>query len=87
MRLIDARKLAIRRQTEIRFPLPNGVDCIVDRHGIARVPGLKGPLDFSLEEAFARAERVLVGQSELSRAELEKLTKSAPEPAAAAAEE
>jgi hypothetical protein len=48
--LADLRKLAIRRQTRIRFPLRNGMECVITEHGIAEVPALKGVPDFNLEE-------------------------------------
>jgi len=50
MKLADLRKLAVKRQYRIRFTLPNGMDCVVDERGIARVPALRQAPDFSLEE-------------------------------------
>ena len=55
MKLADLRKLAIRRQFRIRFALRNGMECVVDEHGVARVPALKGVPDFDLEMELAPA--------------------------------
>jgi hypothetical protein len=38
MTLVDVRKLAIRKQSQIRFNLRNGMECIISEDGIARVP-------------------------------------------------
>ena len=57
MKLGDLRKLAIRQQTRIRFPLTNGMECVVNEHGIAQVPALKGIPDFNLEEELAAAQQ------------------------------
>ena len=55
MTLADLRKLAIRRQFRIRFALRNGMECVVDPHGVARVPALQGVPDFDLEVELASA--------------------------------
>ena len=55
MTLVDVRKLAIRKQSKIRFALRNGMECIISEDGIARVPTLKSVPDFNLEQEFAAA--------------------------------
>ena len=55
MRLADLRKLAIRKQIRIRFPLKNGMECVINERGVAQVPSLKAPPDFNLEEELASA--------------------------------
>ena len=55
MTLVDLRKLAIRKQSKIRFVLSNGMECIVSADGIARVPALKGVPEFNLELELASA--------------------------------
>lgn len=55
IKLADVRKIAIRQQLRVRFSLSNGMECLVDEHGIARVPGLTEPPAFNLEDEFARA--------------------------------
>ncbi len=85
MRLQDARKLAIRRQTRIRFRLAAGLDAVINEHGLAQVPGLAAPPDFSLEDEFARATVFTLepaagtGRPEsLLRDDLEKLAATGP---------
>jgi hypothetical protein len=53
MNLADLRKLSVRKNLRIRFPLSNGMECVVTEHGVARVPGLKGVPDFNLEQELA----------------------------------
>ena len=53
--LVDLRKLAIRKQSKIRFVLRNGMECIVSEDGIARVPALKTVPEFNLEGELAAA--------------------------------
>ncbi len=57
MKLADLRRLAIRQQTRVRFALPGAspFECVIDEHGIARIPGLKETAGFSLEEELAAA--------------------------------
>jgi hypothetical protein len=56
MNLGDLRKLAIRRQTRIRFPLANGLEGVVNERGVAQVPALKSIPDFNLEQELAAAQ-------------------------------
>jgi hypothetical protein len=60
MTLVDLRKLAIRKQSNIRFILRNGMECVVSVDGIARVPALKGVPEFNLEEELASATAFVV---------------------------
>ena len=55
MTLVDLRRLAIRRQSKIRFALRNGMECFISEDGIARVPALKGVPEFNLEQELAAA--------------------------------
>ncbi len=57
MRLSDLRKLSIKKGVRIRFHLPNGMECILNEHGVAQIPALKAPPDFNLEEQLASVER------------------------------
>lgn len=60
MKLADVKRLAVRRGLNIRFNLPDGSECVIDCHGVGRVPGLNGPPNFNLEESFAAAQTFLV---------------------------
>jgi len=58
--LADLRKLAIRRQIRIRFPLKNGMECLINEHGVAQVPALQAPPEFNLEEELSGAATFVV---------------------------
>jgi hypothetical protein len=55
MKLADLRKLSIRQQIKIHFQLPNGLECVVNEHGVARVPALRNIPDFNLERDLEAA--------------------------------
>jgi hypothetical protein len=74
MTLVDVRKLAIRKQSKIRFALRNGMECIISEDGIARVPALKSVPDFNLEQELAAATDFVV------EAAVPAGTKNAPKP-------
>jgi hypothetical protein len=89
MKLGDLRKFAIRQQTRIRFPLANGMECVVNEHGIAQVPALKSIPDFNLEQELAVAQhfqldaltadpKLPINTRGLRRDELAALTGGAP---------
>ena len=60
MTLVDLRKLAIRKQSKIRFSLKNGMECVIAEDGIARVPALKSVPDFNLEQELEDATAFVV---------------------------
>ncbi|MBZ5724568.1 MAG: hypothetical protein LAP87_06180 [Acidobacteriia bacterium] len=60
MTLADLRKLAIRKQLKIHFRLANGMECVVNEHGVAQVPEWRGIPDFNLEEELASAAEFLL---------------------------
>jgi hypothetical protein len=89
MKLGDLRKLAIRQQTRIRFLLANGLECVVNEHGVAQVAQLKGVPDFNLEQELAGAQRfqidtltidpkLPVRSRALNREELATMTNASP---------
>lgn len=55
MTLAELRRLAVRQQSRIHFRLQNGMECVIDEHGIARVPALHAIPDFNLEQELATA--------------------------------
>lgn len=55
MKLVDLRKLAIKKQQRVRFRLKNGMECVMNEQGVALVPGLDRVPDFNLEEELAAA--------------------------------
>lgn len=89
MKLIDLRKLAIKKQHRIRFHLRNGLECVMDQRGVALVPGLDRIPDFNLEQEIESAttfviEPLNVGEKNapkpvtLTRDEMAGMTKAAP---------
>ena len=60
MTLADLRKLSIKKQLKIRFPLKNGMECVVTEHGIAQIPALKGIPDFNLEQELESTTEFLL---------------------------
>ena len=96
MKLADLRKLAIRKNVQIRFRMRNGKDCLINDHGIAQVPGWTGIPDFSLEDELASAaefslEPVVAPNTKnpptprnVSRQELTQMTSEVPASVAAA---
>lgn len=90
MKLSDVRRMAIRQQTRVRFPLSNGQECLVDEHGIARVPGIRDVTQINLEHELAGVQEVQLetisatrnSSRPVKRAELEKLVQTQPSAAA-----
>jgi hypothetical protein len=60
MKLADLRRLAIRRNIRIHFQLARGWECVVNEHGVAQVPALKGAPDFNLEQELAVVPQFLL---------------------------
>lgn len=90
MKLTDLRKMAIRQQTRVHFRLANGLECVVDEHGIARLAGIRDAPPFNLEEELAGVsefqletlEAIKVAPRTVDRAELEKRCSAQPTAAA-----
>src|SRR5580698_3978605 len=60
MKLTDLRKLTVKKHLRVHFHLQNGLECIVDEHGLAQIPALNKVPDFNLEqELVAVTEFVL----------------------------
>ncbi len=60
MRLADLRRVAIKSSVRVRFSLSNGMECVLNEHGIAHIPALRAVPDFDLEEELARASQFTV---------------------------
>ncbi len=50
MKLADLRKLTVKKHLRIHFHLQNGLECIIDEHGLAQIPALNKVPDFNLEQ-------------------------------------
>jgi hypothetical protein len=57
MKLTDLRKLTVKKHLRVHFHLQNGMECIIDEHGLAQIPALNKVPDFNLEQ-----ELVSVGE-------------------------
>ena len=79
MRLAELRKLAVRQGIRIWFSAANGVDCVVDERGVARVPSLKGTPAFNLEAELASAREFRLEQAEGEAAGLARARRVSPE--------
>jgi hypothetical protein len=60
MKLSDLRKVTVKKHLRIRFPLSNGMECVVNEHGIAQVPALRAAPSFNLEEELGGAQAFVV---------------------------
>jgi hypothetical protein len=60
MRLSDLRRLSVKNNLRIRFTLSNGMDCILNEHGIAQVPELRAVPAFDLERELGEAQEFMV---------------------------
>lgn len=63
MTLGDLRRFTIRKHSQIRFRLRNGMECVVTEHGMAQVPALQAVPDFNLEEELGHATEFLLESS------------------------
>ena len=60
MKLADLRRTSIRKNVRIRFQLPNGMDCVVNEHGVAQFPALRAVPDFDLEDQLGQVRQFVV---------------------------
>lgn len=60
MKLSDLRKVTVKKHLRIRFSLSNGMECIVNEHGIAQVPALRAMPSFNLEDELAGVQAFVV---------------------------
>ena len=60
MKLADLRKVTVKKHLRIRFPLSNGMECVVNEHGIAQVPALRAVPGFNLEEELVGVQAFVV---------------------------
>ena len=60
MKLADLRRAAIKSSVRVRFSLSNGMECVLNEHGIAQIPDLHAVPSFDLEDELARAGQFTV---------------------------
>ncbi len=93
MNLLAIRRYAIRKGVRVRFTLDEAGECMVDEHGVVKIPSLREVARFNVEALLASVEQFSVDTAEeppkrqkLSREQLEALLGAAA-PKAEAAEE
>ena len=64
MKLTDLRRVAVKNGLRVRFSLSNGMECVLNEHGLAQVPALRAVPAFNLEEELAAAQEFLVEPAE-----------------------
>jgi hypothetical protein len=64
MKLSDLRKVTVKKHLRVRFGLANGMECVVNEHGIAQVPALRAVPSFNLEDELAGAQSFIVESSD-----------------------
>jgi hypothetical protein len=57
MTLTQARRYAVQKQTSIEFQTAQGLTCVIDEHGVARVPELKAAPEFVMTTEFDQAQQ------------------------------
>jgi hypothetical protein len=83
--LNEARRYAVKKQTSIEFRTTQGMACVIDLQGVARVPELKSAPGFLLTDEFEQArEFVLIRGGQRKPATRDELSQLAG-PAQAAA--
>ena len=60
MNLSDLRRVTVKKQLRIRFALSNGMECVLNEHGVAQIPALRAAPNFNLEDEVAGAAQFLV---------------------------
>jgi hypothetical protein len=60
VKLADLRSIAIRQHYRIRFSISDSLECVINQHGVAQVPGLRGVPDFNLERELEPVSQFLL---------------------------
>lgn len=60
MNLSDLRKVTVKKHLRIRFSLSNGMECVINEHGIAQVPALRAVPCFNLEQELGGVQAFVV---------------------------
>ena len=60
MTLADLRRTAIKTGVRVRFNLSNGMECLMNEHGVAQIPALRAAPAFDLEDELSRANQFSV---------------------------
>jgi hypothetical protein len=72
MKLLELRKVTVKKKIRIRFVLANGLECVLNEHGVAQVPALHATPEFNLEEELARVQEFVVEPADIGPQEKSK---------------
>jgi hypothetical protein len=88
MTLLELRRYAIRQRVSIRFTVPAAGECLVDGHGVAKIPSLRAAPGFDLETSLGSVEEFVLDpiaenskRRKVSREQLQNLLGDAPKAA------
>jgi len=60
MNLADLRRVTVKKRLRIHFNLSNGMECVLNEHGMAQIPALRAVPGFNLEEELGNVQQFLV---------------------------
>lgn len=60
MNLADLRKVTVKKHLRIRFALSNGMECVLNEHGLAQIPALRAVPLLNLEEELGGVTEFMV---------------------------
>ncbi len=90
MTLLELRRYAIRNRTRVRFTLPAAGECVVNEHGVTKIPSLRSVPDFNVEASLGSVEEFVLDPAQegsrpqkISRAQLDVLLGDTPRAAQA----
>lgn len=85
MTLLELRRYAIRSRVSVRFSTPESGECVVDPHGVLKIPALRSVPKFKGEALLGSANEFVLDPADgnskrrkVSRAELQSLLGDAP---------
>lgn len=58
--LLEMRRYAIRNRARIRFTLPQAGECVVNEHGLLKLPPLQSVPDFKLDSSLGEVEQFIL---------------------------
>ena len=79
MTLLELRRYAIRNRTRIRFTLASAGECVVNEHGLLKIPSLRTVPDFNVERELGSVGEFVLGEQVISREKLQALIGYAPQ--------
>jgi hypothetical protein len=60
MTLLDLRRYAIRKGMRVQFHSPEAGECVVNEHGVLRIPALAGVPSFRFDSTLGAVERFVL---------------------------